>query len=154
MEKEVNEENDHIVAIIVTILMIAITIVALIIFQLDSINSALFIFLMTVIYLALLFLLLEKKKVKEIIKTITQVIEKPIIKSIEVEKPVYIETKKQEKKELKYVASSQTTTYHRSSCRLSKLIKDKYKLESDKSSDFTKENFNPCKVCLMEIKKV
>ena len=49
---------------------------------------------------------------------------------------------------LKYVGSIETKKYHKSNCRFSKLIKAKYRLESNEESFFKKKKFKPCKTCI------
>jgi hypothetical protein len=68
----------------------------------------------------------------------------------EVEKPVYIEESKKKLviPKYDYVASSQTQTYHKRTCRLSKLIKKKFKIQNNDASFFVKNKFKPCKICI------
>ncbi len=53
-----------------------------------------------------------------------------------------------EPKEKEYVASSTSNTYHLNTCRFSKMIKDKYKEQSDDSKKFRKKGYEPCSVCI------
>lgn len=85
-------------------------------------------------------------------KTI-EVIETPG-KTIYVDRPVNkIVYREKKRKHLdipkyKYIASTQTRTYHKNSCRLGKLIKRKYKLHSNSQAFFKKKRFKACKMCL------
>ena len=87
-------------------------------------------------------------------KPITKVVEKPVVKIVErpvirhVEKKVFVERPREEPKTYKYVGSLNTKKYHKSSCRLSKLIKDEYKEQNDSPEYFQKKGYKPCKVCL------
>lgn len=94
---------------------------------------------------------------KPVIKEIEKVVEKPIIKEKIIEKPVIKEVEKKvfvEKPKrpapprYKYKASTESQTYHKTSCRLAKLIKQKYKLTNNSISYFKKKGYKPCKVCL------
>ena len=75
----------------------------------------------------------EKIVEKPVIKEVEKIIEKPVIK--EVEKKVFIERpKRPAPPKFKYKASTESQTYHKTSCRLAKLIKKKYKLTSNNLS--------------------
>jgi len=90
---------------------------------------------------------IEKPIEKPVIKEVEKIIEKPVIK--EVEKKVFIERpKRPAPPKFKYKASTQSGTYHKTSCRLAKLIKQKYKLTSNDIKDFERKGYKPCKVCL------
>lgn len=83
----------------------------------------------------------------QVIKEVIREIEKPVIK--EVIKNVFIE-KPREKLNIpryKFRGSTETRTYHKASCRFSKLIKEKYKVSRNDTKDFKKHGFRPCKVC-------
>lgn len=89
---------------------------------------------------------------KPIIKEKKIFIEKPVIK--EVEKKVFIERpKRPAPPRFKYKASTNSKTYHKTSCRLAKLIKTKYKVSNNNLGYFKKQDYKPCKVCLREHKK-
>lgn len=77
-------------------------------------------------------------------KSVVKIVEKPVIK--EVIKKVFVE--KPKKPVPKYTASSNTKTYHKTSCKFSKLIEDKYKVSKDDLDYFEKQGYKPCKVCL------
>lgn len=77
---------------------------------------------------------------------ITKEVIKPVVKTV-------IKTVKQRKRKLNipkydYLGSDETRTYHKRSCRLSKLIKKKHKLSSNSKAFFKKRHFKACKVCL------
>ncbi len=78
-------------------------------------------------------------------RPVTRIIERPIIRNIN--RPII---KKEEPKPLvpKYVGSSKAKTYHKSSCKFSKLIDNKYKISKDDVEYFQKNGYKPCKVCM------
>ncbi len=89
-----------------------------------------------------------KEVEKPVIQTIVKEVEKPVIK--EVEKKVFIERprKKLNIPKYDYIGSTNTKTYHKRSCRLSKLIKRKYKLSKNDLEFFKKQGYKACKICL------
>jgi len=56
------------------------------------------------------------------------------------------EAETSEEKIQDYTGSTQTQTYHKSTCRFAKSIKPEYKDESDDKSHF--KNYKACQVCL------
>ena len=167
------EEGNGFIAIIVGLLLILILFVLIFGFKLNLIQTFISIVFIISFYIIILSFLLEKKQMKSIINMIIKTIEKPsiiiekpvvreVVKEIEkpvikeVEKPIYIEKprKKLNIPRYDYVASTETVTYHKSSCRLGKLIKRKYKLFSNDPNFFKKKNFTPCKVCIQKLVKV
>jgi hypothetical protein len=103
---------------------------------------------------------IEKQVIKEvpiqipIEKEIINVVDRPVF--YEIEKPVYI---KEERKRLNipkfnFMASSETKTFHKRTCRLGKLIKKKYKIHSNSQTFFKKKKYRPCKVCIKKTKKI
>ncbi len=95
----------------------------------------------------------NKKKLVPLERTkpITRVVERPVTRIVErpvvkvVEKKVFVERPKPAKH--KYVASVNSKKYHKESCRLSKLIKEKYKESSDDIGYFQRKGYKPCKIC-------
>ena len=85
-----------------------------------------------------------RKPIYQTPQQIIKIVEKPVIR--EVEKKVFIERPK--KPVPKYTASSNTKKYHKTSCKFSKLIDDKYKVSKDDSEYFKKQGYKKCKVCL------
>lgn len=47
-----------------------------------------------------------------------------------------------------YVGSINTRVYHKKTCRLSRLIKKKYKLNGDSMMFFDRQGYKKCKICL------
>ena len=86
-----------------------------------------------IVYTIILFFLLEPS---EIIK--------------EIEKPVYVEAPKKKLNipKYKYLGSSETKTYHKRSCRFSKLIKRKFKVSANTMSYFQMRGYHKCNLCL------
>jgi len=79
-------------------------------------------------------------------KPIIRIVEKPVIR--EVVKKVFIEKPRKEPPKYEYVGSTNAKTYHKTSCRFSKLIKDKFKVSKNEQEYFQKQGYKPCKVCL------
>ncbi len=77
---------------------------------------------------------------------IVRIVEKPVIR--EVVKKVFIEKPRKEPPKYEFVGSVNTKTYHKESCRLSRLIKDKYKVSKNEPEYFQHQGYKPCKVCL------
>lgn len=104
----------------------------------------------------------EKPVIKEVTKEVT--VEKPVYRTIEkpvvrtVTKPVvkYVERvrKRLNIPKYDYLGSSETKVYHKRSCRLSKLIKRKYKVSSNSILYFKNRGYKPCEVCILKRKKV
>lgn len=102
---------------------------------------------------------IERPVIKEVIKEVP--VEKkvyiqspPIIK--EVQRPVVIPVKEKKAKlnipKYDFLGSTETKTYHKRNCRLSKLIKKKYKLSNNSEAYFKKKGFKACKVCIKKKK--
>lgn len=180
-EKEITPEKHTFVLTIVTGILILVALV--IIFGLKLRGTALIISLIILIafYISAISFLLEAKKVKQVFNTHTITQEKEVIKEIEkpiyiekeVEKPVYIdrpvdrEVIREVPKHIyvqsprthlnipkyEFLGSTETKTYHQRNCRLSKLIKKKYKLSNNFESFFQKKKFSPCKMCIKKVRK-
>ena len=160
-EKRVREEGNVFVAVIVAILLVVMGLLFIFGFEFTSSQLIFFLALIVAFYIIVLSFLFEPKKVVEVIKRMVRtetverhrIIEKPVIRTIE--RPVEIEkpVKKPEKPKFKYIGSTQTKTYHKSSCRLGRLIKDKYKLESNDVDFFIKKKFKPGKACFKLTKR-
>jgi hypothetical protein len=79
-------------------------------------------------------------------------IEKPIEVVRIVEKPIveYVERPRKKLNIPKYDfnASTETETYHKRTCRFSKLIKRKYKVSNDSEAYFKRRGYVPCKMCI------
>ncbi len=86
--------------------------------------------------------------IKEVVKTVT------IPEYREIVTPIYIESPKRTLNipKYKFVASTQTKTYHLKTCRLSKIIKNKYKINKNNSDYFKNNKFKACKICISKNK--
>jgi hypothetical protein len=51
-----------------------------------------------------------------------------------------------------YIASTETKKYHKITCRFSKLIKKKFRVENNNEDFFKKNKFKPCKSCIKKKK--
>ncbi len=103
---------------------------------------------------------IEKEIIREVDRPITTevFVDRPVVKEVMVDRPVYRDVpsyvyvtnprRKLDIPKYAYVGSRQTMTYHKRSCRFSKLIKKKYKVVNNSPSYFTRNRFKPCKSCL------
>ncbi len=93
--------------------------------------------------------IVDRPIIKEVIKTIR------VPEYREILKPIYIQTPKTRLNipKYKFVASKQTKKYHLKTCRLSKIIKNKYKINKNLVNYFKDNNFKACKVCIHKKRK-
>ncbi len=90
-------------------------------------------------------------------KTI-EVVDRPVIQEIIREIPVEVEKeviRYRERKHktlniphFKFIGSIQTKTFHRRTCKFSKMLKNKYKLHSNTKVLFKRKHFKACKSCM------
>jgi hypothetical protein len=181
-EKRVREEGNGLIAVIVGVLLFLISLILIFGLSLSTTQIIVFILIILGFYIIVLSFLFEYKLMKEILSTIIKTEEKPVYKEVripinqgvrvpviyEVEKPIIRDVirtvdrpvliKERRKKlnipKYEYLGSVETRTFHKRSCRLSKLIKRKYKLSSNDPQFFIKKRFVPCKVCIRRLKKV
>ncbi len=93
-------------------------------------------------------------------KTI-QVVEKPVEVPVYIDrvvykdKKVYVERKRKKLNIPKYafIGSTETRTYHKRTCKFSKLIKNKNKVHSNTKVTFKRKHFKGCKSCINVKKK-
>lgn len=111
---------------------------------------------------------IEKPVIREVIKYIEKPIQIPIEnRTIEVvDRPVTvyrdivrpliqrmsIPKKKLNIPKFKYLGSTNTKRYHKKTCRLSKLIKKKFKIQNNSKKFFIKKHYKACKSCLKKRK--
>lgn len=102
---------------------------------------------------------IKQSKTKPEIKIVEKIVEKPVIKEVEkiIEKPVFKEIEKKvfvarpKRKapvRYKYKGSELSKTYHKTSCRLARLIKAKHKITNNSQEYFKRRGYKACKVCL------
>jgi hypothetical protein len=173
---EKKEEGNTIIAVIVGVLLFLVLMIILFGFDLTLTLKIIFVIIIIAFYIIVLSFLFEKRWIKEIIDTITQVdervVEKEVIKKVdrpviyEVPRPIIhdvikpvdrLVVMKREKLNIPkydYVGSNQTMNFHKNNCRLSKLIKKKYKILNNDYKYFIKNGYSPCKVCILKEKKV
>jgi len=88
------------------------------------------------------------------------IVEKEVIKEvpIEVERIVYKTVKVPHRNlnipKYEFVGSTETKTYHKRTCKFSKLMKNKYKLHSNYAHTFKVRHFKACKSCINTRKKL
>jgi hypothetical protein len=174
-DKKIWNMNYLFLAFIAGFIAIALQISLMVLFNLDALGSWILAFFLIVVYAGLLFFLLEPKLLREIKQPILQTIERPIevIKEIdrpvikevlvekpveivrEITKPIYIEKPRKKLNIPKYafVGSNLTKIFHKSSCRLGKSIKRKYKLHGNSIAFFKKRKYRGCSICITKQKK-
>lgn len=81
---------------------------------------------------------------RPVIREVEKIVEKPVIKHVE--KKIFVERPKEHIP--KYTGSSNTGLYHLSSCKFSKLIEKKYKVQKESAEYFRKNKYQPCKMCI------
>lgn len=77
-------------------------------------------------------------------KPLVRVVDRPIVK--EIEKKIFIEKPKPYVP--KYTGSTNRKVYHLSSCKFSKLIEPKYRIQKDSEEYFKRNKYKPCKMCI------
>jgi hypothetical protein len=105
----------------------------------------------------------EVEKIREVIKEVPVMVQIPVEnKTIEVvDRPVYRDVirtvrspvRKLEIPRFEYVASSQEKRYHKRNCRLGKLIKKKFKVQSNSQTFFKRKKYKACKMCIKRFNK-
>lgn len=88
---------------------------------------------------------------KEVIKEVPIYVRQPVIKEVikYIEKPKI----KLNIPHFKFIASSQTKTFHTRFCRLGKLVKKKNKIHNNSQAFFKKKHFKACKICIKHQRK-
>jgi Ca2+/Na+ antiporter len=177
-EYRVWNENNVFIALLIGFMIILAEMMVFLLVNFTTLQMSLIALIGLLIYALFLFFLLEPSRVREIRQTEIRTFEKPIIKEVikEVEKPVEVIVEKpvmrevylekpvyrdrvrtvyveKSKKKLnipkyKFVGSTQTRTYHLKTCRLGRLIKNKYKLSDNSPDFFKKKKFKTCKICM------
>jgi hypothetical protein len=160
LEPEVTEERvwnykNLGIVIFLGVIIVVIAILIITFMNLSLVYKLLIAWILSIIYAAILFFALEPRVLRQIkataVRTITRI--KPVEKKVFIEKPVErtvekkVFIKKPEPPKYEYCASTQTGTYHKSNCRFSKLIKPKFKKESNDPYDFHSKGFKRCKIC-------
>ena len=177
-EKHVWNQGNLLVAFIIGIFVVIFEFIAVFFIGLLRPHALFLGFTLIIVYVIILFFLLEPRLVKEITRTEVVTLEKPYIKEIikpvirevpkevirtiekpvtqEVTRTVYVQTprKRLDIPKYDYVASSETKTFHTRNCRLGKLIKKKYKVSNNSKAYFTRKKYKACKVCILKQKKV
>ncbi|MBU2562454.1 MAG: hypothetical protein KKF68_02215 [Nanoarchaeota archaeon] len=176
-EEKLFNLNNLFLSFFIGITAIALIVVLILFLDLDRSDSILFSSLVIICYAIILFFLLEPSILRKVhtkeVQTIERpvevirTVERPVIRTVEkpvevirtVERPVIrkVFVEKQRKKldipRYEYRGSSQTKVYHKTSCRLSKSIKPKYKISKHSAEYFKRNKFKPCKMCLSKKKK-
>ncbi|MDP1695780.1 MAG: phage holin family protein [archaeon] len=179
-ERRLWNMNNIIIAFIIGAVLIIVEFLSVPVFKFSPLNAIILGLVLLVIYAVVLFFLLEPKVMREVFHTKTEIrevpkevivekiVEKPITEKIiqrvytEKEVPHIIERTVFKPVPVKpidilnqaYVGSTETKVYHKRTCRLSKLIKDQYKIQSNNEEFFKDRKFRPCEVCVLERKKV
>jgi hypothetical protein len=172
-----NKTKQVLIAILVGIMVIIIAILTIIILNINLFVNILTFWLLTTFYSLFAFFLVdspimsintEKIIEKPVYRNLIQVVEKPVIQEIQipmenkvievVEKEVPVERiiyRTIEKKPIRhnipkyeFIGSTQTKTYHKRTCKFSKMLKRKYKLHSNNKLFFKRKDYKACKSCL------
>lgn len=175
LRKEYPNSQSYTITILIGAILTALLAIIFLVFNFKLIQKALVISIFIELFSIISYSLLQTRTIKEIRSTTIKTVEKPIVKEVqvpvetkpiiierpviqkiiqEVERPVYIqkESKKLDIPKYEYVGSSETKTFHKHSCRLSKLIKKKYKISNNSDKFFKSHGFKACKVCIKKKK--
>lgn len=167
-EKILFNKNYIMVSFIMAFLIIVGDVFLLFYLNLDVKSSLLVSAVLVIVYSAFLFFLLEPRLLKTIEQVEVRTFEIPVMKEVIVEKPVTKEvfvdkpvfktitervyvTAPRQKLDIpkyNYMGSSERKVYHKRNCRLSKLIKRKYKVSNDSEAYFKRKGFRGCKICM------
>ena len=155
------------IAILIGIAFLILFLLLIITFGMGLINSLISLSILIVFYAIIVFSLLEfdvinkthetirtvdRPVIKEVIKRVVRTVRVPVIRRVI--KFVKPKVKRLVIPKYKYLGSSETKTYHRHGCRLSKLIKNKYKVSNNSEAYFKKHRYHGCKVCIKKTKKI
>jgi len=140
---------------------------SIIFFNLNTMESLILTIILLLFYAILLFFLLRQKTIRIVrhrrnlespaIKTISQQIANEITKPIEVKitevkptttKKEVVTTKTAPVQKYSYIGSTAAKTFHKTSCRLARLIKPKYKIPHNSKSHFETQKYSACKICM------
>jgi c-di-AMP phosphodiesterase-like protein len=165
-EKRLWNLNNFFLSIVILLIISVIFLIIRFVFDFELIYIVIIACFLIIIYSIILFFLLEPKILREINKTTIKTIKTPSLKEVIIEKPIQIMHEMEKKiyitnprKKLNipkydFLGSSQTKTYHKKTCRFSKLIKKKYKILNNDPNYFIKNNYKPCDICILKTKKV
>ncbi|MEK6927020.1 MAG: hypothetical protein AABX11_01170 [Nanoarchaeota archaeon] len=147
-----------ILALILGILLATLNLLISHIIYLSPINSILLISSELIFYAILLIIISRPKKIRYLkpteVKTISQPLVTNIIEEIPIKKiPTHSQINTLNVPQYEFVGSTQNLTYHKRSCKLSKLVKKKYKITNNQENYFKRNNFKPCKLCILKQKK-
>jgi len=168
VEERLFNKNYLLVSFIIAFAMISVDFFLIFYFEWSFVKSVLVSAVLITVYSVFLFFLLEPKILKRIEQVEVRTFEKPVTREVIVEKPVVqrvivekpivekvkekvyfrVLSKKVEPVKYNYLGSSNRKVYHKRICRLSKLIKPKYKISNNSKDYFKKQGFRACKVCI------
>ncbi len=122
---------------------------------------------LVIFYSVFLFFIVEKR-IHIHFQEIEKIVEKPIMQEVIVEKPVEIfkevvreidrpiyitnPRKKLDIPKYEYVGSNEEMRYHKRTCRFSKLIKKKYRVNNNDEKYFIRHGYIACKSCIKKKK--
>lgn len=163
-EEKMPNMNNFLVASLMGFMIMIVIFVGILFMKLGFSDSLILILIAIIVYSIVLFFLLEPRILRKIHTKEIETIETPIIRTVErpvirevvrtVEKPVIrkVFVEKPRKKlnipKYDYLGSTETKTYHKRSCRFSKLIKRKYKVSNNDPNYFKRRGYKACKVCI------
>ena len=83
---------------------------------------------------------------------IIEVVEKPVIKLVPFDKPIIRIVERKHRRlnipKFNFIGSKATRTYHKRTCKFSKMLKNKYKLHSNTKAFFKKKHYHACESCI------
>lgn len=158
IEKNIWNLNNFFLSFIIGVFIIISFFITINFFPLSLTNVLILFVFIIVLYSIILFFLLEPKKLKEVNQPVeiikNKIIKEPVTQTVykqipyEVEKRIYITNPRHNKEKLNFYGSIKSGTYHKGSCRLSKLIKNDYKIGNNYEKYFIKNKYKPCKICI------
>jgi hypothetical protein len=167
---------------IVGILTIILAILIPLVFQLTIVQIVFLCWILTALYAIFIVLVVDPRlnprqiqlMKTEVIRNVPCEVEKEVIRNVFVDRPIIVEKEviKQVPYEVEktvyrtieaphislnipryeFIGSTQTKTYHRRTCKFSKMLKNKFKEHSNSASFFKKKHYKACKTCI-NIKK-
>lgn len=172
-------QGNIMIAIIVALLVILFATLTSLIFNFSLVTNLVMSWVLTTFYAIFAFFTLDTNLIQKPVQPTIRIVERPVyidrqvIKEVPVqipvenrvieivEKPVetirtiYIkEPKCPVIPKFDFIASNETKTFHKTSCRLSKLIKRSHKVHSNSQASLKNKGFHACKICIRKLRKI
>jgi|GEM_PF-3100623 len=124
-------------AILSAIVIVLGLIISVMIFELSFLSWLTIFVTLSLFYLLLIVFLLSIESRKTVVKY-------PLDYQMSIETPVY----EGPVKKRDFVASETGKIYHRSDCRMAKMIKEDKRIEAENKQYFSRKGYKACKICL------